>query len=728
VFRVTPYNEINNLGFDPADDCGGEPMIITIDILPVPAVAIDVNGTTVTSDPKSGADANSYTFDLCKGGTNNIVLDNLNEINATDSTRIRIEVIENTNTSGDVTGSVDDQFIGDIALSLPQSLSLSAVNPALAGVYKLAITPYRESGDASGMDADDCIGETDTVIFNVVSAPEISIVLNTVTVTADNDLGTNDNAYTFEVCDVNNNLDLSAIATVVNSPNTYLRTEIDVNTNVAADPQGTIVSQPLSFFQGQLPAITDLRLVNTALPGTYRMLITPFFESGDQAGLDANDCPGEQISVTINVTPTPEVSLDMNGLPLATLNNGQLDAVESVSLTVCDGENNVTFSNLTQDNSSPNAAVSVGFTTVTNVTLDGVAPAPVTSPLGALVSLLASPQSSDVELVNAGTPGLLEGYFLAFTDGNTNNTLDPTECAADTMYFSITVNPRPEISMTVNGNALDNVGTNNGVQDGNEELSLSVCHRLDSVTFSTITNTLGVANVGVDVQISGLNVDLGLPLPLSFDETLANFNAQLPGFAPAGLNLMDSSLLGQLTFVITPFDDIDADGDLDPGECTGDPVTVLLSVVPIPFLSIDVNGQTIQTDNDSSTAADRRDTVVVCNEPDNFLLSPISRINGVSLGALDWVQINVVNQSNVNNPLGTTSITSSVDALNAGPLNGGLLATLALTNPAVDGFYSLEIIPFSDYGSIQSVLDADDCRAEGGILTVHVGAIPQDIL
>ncbi|MEZ4685787.1 MAG: hypothetical protein R3B47_06895 [Bacteroidia bacterium] len=62
----------------------------------------------------------------------------------------------------------------------------------------------------------------------------------------------------------------------------HLRTEIDVNNNVTGDPQGTIVSQPLSFFQGLLPAVTELRLVNTALPGTYLVPITPFFESGDR--------------------------------------------------------------------------------------------------------------------------------------------------------------------------------------------------------------------------------------------------------------------------------------------------------------------------------------------------------------------------------------------------------------------------------------------------------------
>ena len=99
----------------------------------------------------------------------------------------------------------------------------------------------------------------------------------------------------------------------------------------------------------------------------------------------------------------------------------------------------------------------------------------------------------------------------------------------------------------------------------------------------------------------------------------------------------------------------------------------------------------------------------------------------MNLGPLDWVQINVVSQTNVNNPLGTTSITAQVDALNAGPLNGGLLSTLALTNPAVDGYYSLEIIPFADFGSSVGALDADDCRAEGGILTVHVGAIPETL-
>jgi hypothetical protein len=728
VFRVTPYNEIATLGFDPADDCGGEPMIITIDILPVPAVEIDVNGTTVTSDPKSGADANSYTFDLCKGGTNNIVLDNLNQINATDSTRIRLEVIENTNTNGDPMGTVDDQFIGDIAAGLPLSLSLSAVNPSLPGVYKVIITPYRESGDAAGIDADDCVGETDTVIFNVVSAPEVSIVVNTVTVTADNDLGTIDNAYTFEVCDVNNNLDLSAIATVVNSPNTFIRTEIDVNTNVIADPQGTISSQSLTAFQSQLPTIASLRLANSALPGIYRMLITPFFESGDQAGLDVNDCPGEQISVTINVTPTPDISLEMNGRPLATLNNGQRDAVESVDLTVCNGKNNVTFSNLTQDNSSPNPAITVAFTNINNVTLDGNTPASITSPLGPLLTLLSSPQSSDVELVNAGMPGQLDGYFIGFTDANTNDTLDASECTTDTLFFSITVNPRPEIRMTVNGDTLDNVGTNNGVLDGKEDLVLEVCHRLDSVTFTAIDNVLNVANVGVTVQISGANVNLGLPLPLSFDETLANFNAQLPSFAPAGLDLMDSSLIGQVAFAITPFDDINANGDLDLGECEGDPINVFVSILPIPFLSIDVNGQTIQTDNDSSTAADRRDTIIVCNEADNLLLSPISRINGVNLGALEYVQIRVVNQSNVNNPLGTDSITAPVDVLNAGPLNGGLLTTLQLVNSAVDGFFSLELIPFVDWGfSSPGFLGPDDCPGEGGILTIKVGAIPPDL-
>ncbi|MEZ4685789.1 MAG: hypothetical protein R3B47_06905 [Bacteroidia bacterium] len=41
---------------------------------------------------------------------------------------------------------------------------------------------------------------------------------------------------------------------------------------------------------------------------------------------------------------------------------------------------------------------------------------------------------------------------------------------------------------------------------------------------------LGVANVGVEVKITGINVNLGVPLPLTFDETLANFNAQLPSY------------------------------------------------------------------------------------------------------------------------------------------------------------------------------------------------------
>ncbi|MEZ4685788.1 MAG: hypothetical protein R3B47_06900 [Bacteroidia bacterium] len=71
-------------------------------------------------------------------------------------------------------------------------------------------------------------------------------------------------------------------------------------------------------------------------------------------------------------------------------------------------------------------------------------------------------------------PGLLQGYFIAFTDANTNNILDPGECTAETLFFSITVNPRPEILMTVNGDTLSNVGTNNGTLDGNEELLLNV--------------------------------------------------------------------------------------------------------------------------------------------------------------------------------------------------------------------------------------------------------------
>lgn len=730
VFQFTPYNDTDNSGDFSPGDCAGEVIEVRFDVYPVPAVEIDVNGVTVTSDLNNGGNAVAYVFDLCKGGANNITLDNLNEINETDSTRIQIEVLMNTNTTGDAMGTIDDQDVDDITASLPLSTTLSAVNTALPGIYKLAITPYRESGDAAGLDAMDCAGETDTVTFNVVSSPEVSIIVNNTTVTADNDLGTNDNAYTFDLCDVDNNLDLSAIATVVNSPNTFIRTEVSVNNNVAADPQATIVSQPLAFFQGQLPATTELRLVNSADSGQYTILITPFFESGDQAGLDANDCEGEQISVTFNIVPAPSISVDINGNTLSTNNNGQRDVSETDTLTVCNGTNNVTFSNLSQTNSSPDAALTIAFTTVTNVTVDGAAPAGVTSPLSPLVTLLGTPQSVDVELVNAGTPGLLEGYFLAFTDGPNgapNNTLDNGECTADTLWFSVTVNPRPEISMTVNGAALDNVGTVNQTPDGNETINLTVCHRLDSVVFSTITNTLGVANVGVQAQISGSNVNIGLPLPLSLDEKLGLFNAQLPALSPVGLNLVDSSLQGTLTFILTPFDDVNDNGDLDVGECMGDPLTVNVTVEPIPFLSIDVNGMTVQTDNDSSTAADRRDTIIVCNVANNFALSPISRVNGVSLGANDWVQINVVTASNVNNPLGTTSITSSVDALNGGPLNGGLLASLSLVNPAVEGFYSLEIIPFNNNGTNPTGLDADDCRGEGGILTVRVGTVPADL-
>ncbi|MFK7969522.1 MAG: HYR domain-containing protein [Bacteroidia bacterium] len=730
--RVIPFNELSGPGnYDPALDCGGEPILVTVNVNPLPAISIDVNGTTVTSDPKDGGNAVAYIFDLCKGGATNITLDNLVEINTTDSSRVKIEVLMNTNTTGSAMGTIDDQDVDDIAASLPINTNLAAVNTMMPGLYKLAITPYRESGDAAGLDALDCVGETDTVTFNVTSSPEISIIVNNTTVTADNDLGTNDNTYSFTVCDVDNNLTLSSIASVVNSPNTYLRTEIDVNDNVTGDPQGTIVSQPLAVFQGLVPTVTDLRLVNTADTGEYRMLITPFFESGDQAGLDASDCPGEVISVTITVIPAPEMSIDINSETLSTDNNGQADASESVSLTVCNGKNNVTFSNLSQDNSSPSAAVSVAYTTVTNVTVDGSAPAGITSPLSPLVTLLGTPQSIDLELVAAGTPGKLEGYFIAFTDGPNgapNNTYDNGECKADTLFFSITVEPRPEVSMTVNGNTLSNIGTTNQALDGNEVINLSVCHRLDSIDFSTITNALGIANVGVDLYVTGTNVNIGLPLPLSIDEKLALFNAQLPAISPVGLNLIDSSLAGSLTLQLTPFNDKNDDGDFDNDECFGDIMTVNVTINPIPFLSIDVNGETVSTDNDSSTVADRRDTVIVCNGTNNLTLSPISRVNGVNLGANDWVQLRVVNTSNVNNPLGTTLITAPVDVLNGGVLNGGLTTSLQLINPAVEGYFSMELIPFNNgTGTNGSALDAGDCRGEGGILTVRVGPIPADL-
>ena len=585
------------------------------------------------------------------------------------------------------------------------TMESATLNP---GVTTVTYTANDESGNVAAM----------VCSFNVTvnPNPEISYTINGTTVANVNN-GTVDASenVTITVCDEEDNVNLSTITVAGGDPEAALKVTVDMVDNIAG-PAPTDQDFRVDTYNSLLgttsfPNPGSVRLADPTMPGTIVTTTQVYHDANSNGVLDPGECTGDEITVTININPKPEISYTINGTTVANVNNGTVDASENVTITVCDEDDNVTSSSITVTGGDPEAALQVTVNTVTNI----AGPAPTDEDFrvvtyNGLLGSASLPNPGSVRLDDPSMPGTIVTTTQVYHDANSNGVLDAGECVGDPITVTLIINPKPEISYTINGTTVANV--NNGTVDASENVTITVCDEDDNVTSSSITVTGGDPEAALQVTVNTVTNIAG-PAPTDQDFRVVTFNNLLGTPAlpnPGSVRLADPTMPGTIVTTTQVYHDANSNGVLDAGECVGDPITVTINVNPVPVVTFEVNGFVANASTDPN--------VQVCDEED-------VTVTNLVLGAADNATVFNVNfaYTNVdaasfapagNNVLTGTQLRAAFE---------GVAIPLSLTDDTNEGSLVVTLTPYYDVNSNDQI-DSGECAGDPITVTINVDPVP----
>ncbi|MBK9338510.1 MAG: HYR domain-containing protein [Lewinellaceae bacterium] len=182
--------------------------------------------------------------------------------------------------------------------------------------------------------------------------------------------------------------------------------------------------------------------VNTSMPDTYTVTYDV---------MDACGNPAVQVTRTVVVVEKPTIQTTVQGMSLN--NNG---GPSTLTVQVCNVNNTVTATAISQINASPNANVHVAITNSLNINLAGGAPAGDTKRLddltldGSIATVGADwfNYIDDVRLSNANQWGYVEITITPYTDRDNSGTLTMGDCEGTPIVVTIQVQPIPQTQRT----------------------------------------------------------------------------------------------------------------------------------------------------------------------------------------------------------------------------------------------------------------------------------------
>ncbi len=618
---------------------------------------------------------------------------------------------------------------------------------------------------------------SDTALITIKPTPALSITVNSVNVTNNND-GIND-TNAFSVCNSSvNNLFFSLFIDANNvAPAALVKiTQQFTLTNVNFSPaNGTI---PLSSYG--TPFNRQVSLVNPSLPGTLVMDFVSFLDLNNNNILDGNECISDHVIYTITVNPDPLLSITVNGANITTNNDGTNDVN---SFAVCNSAaNNLTFTLFSDlNNLLPQNLVKISqHFDLTNVTFS---PANSTFPL----TTYGTPFSRNVSLVNPLAGGLLVMKFVSFYDANNNNILDGTECAGDTAVFFVTVNPLPIVNagayppvcsnapdITLSGSPGSGTFTGTGVSGNTFDPSVGTqiitytytdmngCTNSDTALITVYPTPVVNAGAYAPVCINAPDIILtGSPAGGNFSGTGVSGNTfdpsvgtQIITYTYTNLNGCTNSDTALITVYPLPIVDAGSYAPLCQGapniSLLGSPVggtfsgtgvsgnsfdptvgtqiitytytspngctnsdTALITVRPTPRLGITVNSVNVNNNNDGLNDTG---AFSVCDSPvDNLFFTLFSDLNNATPAGL----VKITQQFSLTNVTFTPPNSTFPLSVYGTPFS----RNVALVNPAVGGTLVMDFIAFLDLNN-NNVLDGNECVSDHIVYTITVNPLP----
>jgi hypothetical protein len=560
IVTVTPYYDVDGDGqIDMTDDCPGDPVTVTINVDPVPVLTFEVNG--------SAADANTDP-DVQVCDEENVTVTSL-VLGAEDDETVFNVNFDYTNIDpasfappGDntLTGTALRAAFEDVAI--PMSLT----DDTDEGSLIVTVTPYYDvDGDGQIDMTDDCPGDPVTVTINVDPVPVLTFEVNGSAADANTDPDV-------QVCD-EENVTVTSLVLGAEDDETVFNVNFDY-TNIdpasfAPPGDNTLTGTALraAFEDVAIP----MSLTDDTDEGSLIVTVTPYYDVDGDGQIDmTDDCPGDPVTVTINVDPVPVLTFEVNG--------SAADANTDPDVQVCD-EENVTVTSLVLGAEDDETVFNVNFD-YTNIDPASFAPPGDNTLTGTALRAAFEDVAIPMSLTDDTDEGSLIVTVTPYYDVDGDGQIDMTDdCPGDPVTVTINVDPVPVLTFEVNGSAAD----------ANTDPDVQVCDE-ENVTVTSLV--LGAED---DETVFNVNFDYTNIDPASFappgDNTLTG-TALRAAFEDVAIpmSLTDDTDEGSLVVTVTPYYDVDGDGQIDmTDDCPGDPVTVTINVDPVPELALELN-------------------------------------------------------------------------------------------------------------------------------------------
>ena len=363
--------------------------------------------------------------------------------------------------------------------------------------------------------------------------------------------------------------------------------------------------------------------VTNDAPSTFTVGTTIVTWTAKDAAGNTSTC-----TQTVTIEPVPTISFT------ATTTNGSVGSTSNgtpstVTINLCSGSS-FTFSGYSSVPGTRVGAIEQ-LTSSGNVRYNGnLVPAnrPATNIAPASMASFFSATYGPYTLVAGHNSGTITQTYTPYIDLNTNGVFDNGECLGQPITLQYNVTALPTFSFDITGTPSHVANINNGTADVIEASTVAVCNG-GTYTVSNLLHSNPVANrYAITVSSSGGGLLFNGAPTGNQDISATQFNGAQTTYT---VTLVNPSTGGTVVQTIMPYNDFNGNNQLDPTECTGDPITITYIAYPRPALQTTVN--TVQVTNNNNGADDTGSFTVCHSTSDNLSFTQFIDMVGVTPSA-----------------------------------------------------------------------------------------------
>jgi hypothetical protein len=457
-------------------------------------------------------------------------------------------------------------FYAPVATVYPPTSITPENHDGIAKTITFVSTPFYDTDNSGTLTTGDYEGQPITFVLTVEPTP---VVFGTVTGPDGSIAMSSGNAYAMTICSGEQVTTSDATSSSVD-PSTCgaLWVEVVYTTTISTLPPTETFNTPVA---ATLPPTSITPENHDGVAKTITFVSTPYYDVDVSMTLTPGDVLGLPITFVLTVEPTPIVSGTVTGPDLVPI---PMTSGNSYAMTICSGEL-VTTSDATSTSTDPSSCGPLWVEVVYTTTISTLPP---TQTFNTLVAPILPPTSITPEN-HDGVAKTITFVSTPYYDVDGSGTLTTGDVLGLPVTFVLTVEPTPIVSGTVTGPDLVPIPMTSG-----NSYAMTICSG-ELVTTSDATST------STDPSSCGsLWVEVVYTTTISTLPPTETFNAPVAPILPSTSITPENhdGVAKTITFVSTPYYDVDGSMTLTPGDVLGLPVTFVLTVEPEPVITLNI--------------------------------------------------------------------------------------------------------------------------------------------